>query len=148
MSDDGQPADPDDADAWLAGETISPWLEQELPIGANVGPPATREVLNRWLDRVMADARKLLRKLEQEAPDLEIDSIELSGEYPDIEVVIFFRDARMPGCQFGYTWPIGSVAASGVVEDPASEIWANFDEVRWEDLPEECDPDDITWIPN
>lgn len=146
MSDADSPDGTDDAGGATNEETISPWLDENVLDGRHAGPPPTREVLNRWLENVLWDTRRRLRKLDHEDHDVEIESVELEGEYPDIFVVIVFRDRRRPGCRFGYRWPVGQIAASGIVQRPAVCIWANFEEILVYDLPDDCDPHEITWL--
>jgi hypothetical protein len=124
----------------------NPWLDDAHPFDGHVGPPATRQVLDRWLDKVLAGVRVQLGEVEHARPSVRIESVELDGHYPDIDVVIYFRDGRWPECRFGYRWSSrGAIAAAGCPDDPGVVIAVNFEEALVR-LPDECESDAITWL--
>lgn len=121
--------------------------DDERPIDEPWGPIATDEELNHWLERVGSGLREALWMPDQRPSGLEIESMEFEGEYPDIAVVIIFRESRRPGCRFGYRWPhLGEIAASKYPYNPDTVIFTNFQSARSLRLPEDCDPNEITWL--
>lgn len=87
-------------------------------------------------------------------PAAAIEDVRVWGSYPDVSIAILFRENRRPECLFGFHW--GSVRPwydddDSFAKEPeglATLIWANWDELFAPGaLPEDCDPTEITWIP-
>lgn len=111
---------------------------QEDREGQPADPP-TKEQWERWLEELRVE----LQQFPWNQEGLTTESLHFAEAFPHTEVVVIFRDSRRPECRFGYRWgPLWEEAWG----NPASVIWANFDEARVLRLPDDCASDQITWL--
>ena len=86
--------------------------------------------------------------------DISVEEIRLELPGLDDEAVILFREASRPECLFGYKASLAEPATSEGPIFPDSEGWAGVilstldGRITAIDrgLPDECEPDGITWI--
>jgi hypothetical protein len=154
------------ASASPSGRTRSPWKRRarECTFGVKLNGKGFALRVKAELEERLADPRT--PRLYSSLRDLKLQRVELEGTGLNVDLVVYFGHSDRPGCVFAARWKdIAAEAADDareqeqMTEKPPSDddlvewfaklILINLTEqIEAVDLglPEDCDPDAITWI--